>query len=580
MMKGIGIAAALVLLLIVGGAAHAAQNGPQVTAQLATGVVKFGGVVSCVVQVEGARSAALKEVPEVDGLRLERVSGPSSNQVTTIAGGRRISRLTLSWVVTLRPEKKGEFVIPPMRLDVDGKAMFTRELTLSVVEDLVGEELGHLEFVEAPQRVYEGQPFTVRINFGWDTKLDKMVNFANLILPWWNELPGTLEVESDAGQLGAPPVEVQVNSRVRVRAAELGQRELRGTTFRLLQLSRSFVATRSGSLDFPQSWLEFGSIRTRVFSEERETYHVGVPAFSIEVRTLPEAGRPPEFSGGVGRFEVQADVNRRDVDLGESIKLTVDWTGAANLEFFDLPNPARLPAFADFRVYGTTNDRFYGNRRRVVYDLAPKTSDAFEIPPLPLVVFDPELEVYTTVATRAIPIRVRALEGEQGLSDEGQAEARALAARDIQARAEPRDESSGVGGAALLAGWVGLPLLWLVSRSLVRRRGDPDGPAARRRRAARRRLRAELRRATTAGDQARALADFLAARTDEEPEAWEGRDPVGWCRQQELEVAPEALEALVAVTDDLDRRRWAGDDQKIEDARVEGVAQSLLVGGL
>ena len=114
----------------------------------------------------------------------------------------------------------------------------------------------------------------------------------------------------------------------------------------------------------------------------------------------------------------------------------------------------------------------------------------------------------------------------------------------------------------------------------MRRRGDPHAPAARRRRAARRRLRADLRRSGSAGAQARALASFLAARTDEDPEAWEGRDAADWCRERELEIDPSALDELLAVTDDLDRKRWAGDDAKLDDARLERVAQALMAGGL
>jgi hypothetical protein len=568
-----------VILAVAPVSATLQRGGPSVTAQLGTGVVKLGDVLTCAVQVEGARRATIEEIPEIPGLKRERTSGPSLNESTRFINGRVSSSRTLSWVITFRPEKTGDFVIPPMRLNVDGKSLFTRELTLSVVEDMTGQELGYFEFVERPAQVYEGQPFTLRMNLGWDAKLDSMVNVANLILPWWNELPGALEVESGAEALGSRLVEVHVNSRIRVRAVDLGNMEVRDTPFRVLQLTRSYVATRSGSLEFPQSWLEFGQVRRRAFSENRETYFVGVPAFSLEVKTLPERGRPPEFSGGVGSFEVQADVNRRDLDLGESVKLTVDWTGAANLEFFELPNPARIEAFKDFRVYGTTNERFYGDRRRVVYDLAPKTSEVLEVPPLPLVVFDPELEEYRTISSRPIPLRVRALEGVTELSEEGERGGGAFAARDIQARPGKRSEGEGLGAGVIAAAWLGIPLFWLLGRGVVRRRGDPNAPASRRRRAARRRLARELRGATTAGGQSRALCDFLGARSCEEPEAWEGRDLRAWFESSGLSIDSEAIDELVSVGEELDRRRWAGDDSVLENGRLRSLADTLSRGG-
>jgi hypothetical protein len=347
----------------------------------------------------------------------------------------------------------------------------------------------------------------------------------------------------------------------------------------MLTLSRTYVATRSGRLDFPQSWLEFGTVRRGVFRDDRELYYVGAPAFSIEVVPLPEDGRPFDFSGGVGRFAVEADVSRRDVDVGESIKLTVDWTGDANLEFFALPDPSRMDAFKDFRVYGTTNERFYGDRRRVVYDLAPLSADIFEIPPLPLSIFDPDSERYTEVTTDAIPIRVRALEGAVGLSgEEGEGDS-ALFTHDIQTQSEEGSEGGGPCGWILFGAWCSLTACWLAGRTIVRRRGDPDAPAARRRRAARKKLQRGLHGASGAGEQAQVLFEFLGARSGEASEAWEGRDTNGWFADRDLELDSETEYALSALTSELDRRHWAGDDSPVPGEEILTIADRLLKEG-
>ena len=76
------------------------------------------------------------------------------------------------------------------------------------------------------------------------------------------------------------------------------------------------------------------------------------------------------------------------------------------------------------------------------------------------------------------------------------------------------------------------------------------------------------------------MATFLAARTDEEPEAWEGRDPIGWSRELELDLDPEALRDLAQVNQELDRKRWAEDDGMLDPARLERVAGALMAGGL
>ncbi|MCB9913690.1 MAG: BatD family protein [Planctomycetes bacterium] len=557
--------------------AAAQQGGPRITANLSTGVVKLGGTVNCVVQVEGAKQASLVRVPEVEGLKVERQSGPSINESFSLVGGRNTYSRTITWVVTLRPLELGEYAIPPMQLEVDGRVETTRELSLSVVQDLDGQELGRLAFVSVPERVYEGQPFTIRMEFGWDKQLDPMVNTANLILPWWNELPGTLELEDSAASLGQRMVEVNVNARLRARAVELGDVDVEGKPFRMLSLTRSFVATRAGRLDVTQSWLEFGRVTRRAFSEARETYHTGAPAFAIDVVPLPEAGRPFDFSGGVGSFQASAEVSRRDVDVGESIKLTVDWTGDANLEFFELPDPSRMAAFDGFRVYGKSGEHFYGDRRRVVYDIAPLSAQVQEVPALPLVIFDPELERYRTVSTQPIPLRVRALEGGVSLEELDTGGERGLAHHDLQTEPESNRAPGGVSGALVLASWLGLPVLWLGLRTAVRRHGAPDAPAARARARGLRRLRRELRGARGAGAQAHALHVFLGARSGEEPEAWEGRDLAAWSGAA---AHPELVAALAALEADLDRSRWAGDDAPVDAARLTDFARRWTQEGL
>ncbi len=61
-----------------------------------------------------------------------------------------------------------------------------------------------------------------------------------------------------------------------------------------------------------------------------------------------------------------------------------------------------------------------------------------------------------------------------------------------------------------------------------------------------------------------------------------GRAPRCTIRLSAPEVAWEhaALQDLATLTNDLDQRRWAGDDAKLDGARVEKVAEALMTEGL
>lgn len=562
-------------------AATQAQSRPKVSALLSSGVVKFGATAQLNVEVEGARSARILAVPEVDGLKISPPGRPSSSQFVQIINGRQFRRSTLSWSLSVRPTRTGDFTIPPLRVAADGREYTTTELVLTVVKDMRGERLGYFEIVDPPTRIYEGQPFTIDLRMGWDLELP--ISRANLFLPWWGQLPGTLKLSQGPRNPAGNWLELTVNRRTKVQVQELAPITRAGREFAVLRLRRRYLASRPGTLELPASTFEFaqrGGQRDIFGNSNLERYYVDLPGIRIDVRPVPEAGRPLEWTGAVGALEASRRIDRRDVDVGDSIKLTVSWTGDGNLEFFDPPEPARLDAFAGFRVLGT-EDEYRGEERRVTYDLVPVSPELTEIPPLPLWTFDPVLEAYRKIETEPVPIRVRALEGSEGLDDEEDRGGLALDIRDVKTRpAGPPLRRPGARWVAMAL--LGVPALWLLARILVRRRGDPAAPVERRRRAARRRLARDLKRSANAGEQTRALVRFLSARTRDPDQAWLGRSHAEWREGDEGRAVldMEAAHEMDALRADLDESSYAGTDAAVDSGRILRTADRLLRGGL
>jgi hypothetical protein len=562
-------------------AQRAAADTP-VRAYLSSGVVRLGDRATLIVSVENARVSEIRGLPEVAGLELGPLPEPSERfqYHYDVRSGRQIQSVSRSWAISVRPTAVGEHVVPPLELTVDGNLVRTTELRLNVVADLRGEELGFLEVRPSSRKVVVGQPFSLELVFGFDSAIAEQTNYGNLALSWWGRLPGLLENEVQPTG-AARKLKLSLNDRetVDVDAVE-PPRELRGRKFVTLRLSRSYTPTRTGVIDFPVSFFEFGEVieRRDFFRTERqkgETYFSRAPEFSIEVVPLPEAGRPVDYSGAIGRLNVVASAQPRDVDAGESIKLRVEWTGEGNLEFFTAPDPARLDAFRDFRVYGKTEEKAF-DRRVVVYDLAPLTSQVRAIPPLPLSVYDPQAERYTSVATQPIEIRVRALEGVSGL---GAAEGRENFAedlRDIVAHAESGERHAPLGPLVVFGLGAALPAAWLALRVLVRRSYDPDAPRERARRRAKRQLQKALRKGREPREQLAALNAFLAARTDRTPEAWEGRKA-----REALPPSQQArAKALEECVEQLDRAVWGGRGGSLDVVQIEKAVDEALAGGL
>ena len=576
---------ALLALVLALPARAFAQGQPSVTAQLSTGIVKLGQNVALLIQVDNARDATIDSFPEVDGLRIGPLGPMSTSQQSVISGGRWVSSYSLSWRVPVVATRKGEFKIPPITVEAAGQRIQTRELLLKVVEDLQGEELGFFE-IDAPDEVAEGQPFSLELRFGWDSQLESRINYANLALPWVGELPGVIELDAPASAPNASFVELNLNSRDRIRAERLNApMQGKDRTFNVLRVRKRYLAARAGKIEIPTSTLEFGQIDQGggFFNVrptcEKETYYKRFPGFTIDVLKLPEDGRPVSFGGAVGRIQAMATADRRDVTVGDSIKVTVEWTGEANLEFFDAPDPSTLDAFKAFRLYGTNDKKSY-ERRTVVYDLAPISPDVKEIPPIPLDVYDPAKKAYVKVETQPLAIQVRPLKNAVSLGVEDGKPGTALDIRDIDAKP--------IAGAhaEVRRGWMPWSALgavffgWIALRTWVRKQGDPDAPRARARRNAAKVLARELGSAAKASEQARALERFLAARTGESPNAWLGRDVVAWTEESGASLGVDDARALAATRAKLDEREWAGTDQPIERAELVALAERLVKGGL
>ncbi len=576
--------AALILLAGWGPGLAAAlrqDEGPRVAAQLSAGVVRLGDQVQLLIVAENAEAARVVAVPEVEGLELRGPGAPSSETQMYSLNGRMRSWRRLRWSVGIRATAPGEYEIPPIEMEVDGERVRTRPLTLTVVRDLSGADLGFLSVRAVPERVVEGQPFTLVLDFGWDA--NGRFNFANLILPWWGELPGAIELEDPGIAPGATKVEgVTVNDQRQVVVEDLGATPDR-PGFRHLRLRKNFLPSRAGQLEISTGFLEFGRLSDRrtIFSSGRDkekSYFVDSPSFSIDVVPLPTEGQPLDYTGAVGSIFATASVDARDVLVGDSLKLTVDWKGEGNLEFFEVPDLSRIDAFSGFRVYGKTEEKAF-DRRRVIYDLTPLSDQVDRIPAVPLQVFDPDDGAYGTVRSEVIPIRVRPVEGAVRLESNAEGPRPSRDIRDIDSA--PIGSGSGgttsvLGDRSLATLWVALGVGWFVLRGVVRRgRGDPAAPMERRRRKARRRLDRDLSRSSDPKEELDAFTSFLAARRRERKEAWVGRT----LSPETTTESPEELRAATELLARLEGAVYGTEEVAVERTEILEVADRLVKGG-
>jgi len=389
-----------------------------------------------------------------------------------------------------------------------------------------GEAPAFLQVVTPREESYVQQPIRVRLRFGFERAFleeNLLQPFrATLDVParveagWLDELPGTVLLEPAPGEEPRASFVLDGERTLAGRSEAM----VEGRRFTVLEIERVYLPVGAGELEIPGATLRY-AYATRFTEdflngrvpEDRSEAQVRAPGRTIRIRPLPEDGRPPAFTGAVGRFTVHAGAEPRELRAGDSLKLVLRIEGEGNLAFFDPPS---LEDLAGFHVYGKLDETTNG-RRTVTYDVAPLGEHVRAIPSIALAYFDPgPPAAYRTALTEPIPLDVRPLpEGARLEPLPGAPGEEAGAGRTDIHDVKPVGPSDGAGRAlapALAAAVLVLPWALALGLAVWLRRRDRDrrDPAAVRARTAAREFRSRTERAGT--DVGEAFAAYLAAR--------------------------------------------------------------------
>jgi len=152
------------------------------------------------------------------------------------------------------------------------------------------------------------------------------------------------------------------------------------------------------------------------FFSKRETRLLSPRPLEIEVKPLPETGKPASFQGDVGRYQMNATMDRGEVKQNEPVKMTLVIEGTGNV---DRVNRPRIPDLKGFRTYeadskteiSRTQDYISGRKTFEVVFI-PRDEGKMFIPPLEFSFFDPVQGIYQTLRTPNFPLTV--LKGDAG----------------------------------------------------------------------------------------------------------------------------------------------------------------------
>jgi hypothetical protein len=130
----------------------------------------------------------------------------------------------------------------------------------------------------------------------------------------------------------------------------------------------------------------------------------------IQVKPLPEAGKPDSFTGAVGKFNFRVTPSKTTLKFGESLDLDVRVSGTGNLKLFSLPKPetpSNLEVYDPEHTENVTTP-LTGMTGIIAdkYTIIPQAKGNFPIKPIKFTYFDLDTHSYKTLVSTQIMLNV------------------------------------------------------------------------------------------------------------------------------------------------------------------------------
>lgn len=182
---------------------------------------------------------------------------------------------------------------------------------------------------------------------------------------------------------------------------------------------------QSGKLEIPSITFE-GTVSQMVASADpfdaffNGGSHINVkknivtPKVVINVKELP-AGKPANFSGGVGEFTLSSSINAQELKTNDAVTIKLIISGTGNMKLINTPEVG-FPK--DFEIYDPKVDNKFNLTREglagskiIEYLAIPRHAGNYTIPPIEFSYFDLKSQSYKTLKTNAYTLNVAKGEG-------------------------------------------------------------------------------------------------------------------------------------------------------------------------
>ena len=140
------------------------------------------------------------------------------------------------------------------------------------------------------------------------------------------------------------------------------------------------------------------------FSSTRQAQY-RIPPFALRIMSLPEEGKPADFSGAVGKLKLDAALSATTAQLGDILTLTVSITGNGDLSNIAVPLPRAAEGFKIYPAKEKTREMFTLKAEQA---FIPQSTNAVEIGAIHFNYFNPVTRKYEDAVAGPFSVMVTA----------------------------------------------------------------------------------------------------------------------------------------------------------------------------
>ena len=331
--------------------------------------------------------------PAFENFRI--VAGPSQSIKNSWINGKRSYSKTYTYF--LSPIKKGNFKIGQASIQVGDEIYKTMALNLVVTSAVdkplnpndpsyVADKNIHLVAEVSKTKPYLNEPISIvyKLYVSPDTGVN---NWRELDAPryadFWSKNINIKNLTVENGTYKGEPYRYVILRKTVLYPQKIGELSIEPLVLDIT------VQTPSNRRDF------FGQTINNTVNKT-----VSAGKIKVQVKPLPEVGRPNNFSGAVGKFDLFVTTSKKELLLSEAFQLDLEIKGNGNFNLFAFPSinlPQSLEVYEPERSEKLTTN-FKGIRGSIKdqYTIVPSSAGKYSIPRISFNYFDPNDSKYKT----------------------------------------------------------------------------------------------------------------------------------------------------------------------------------------